>query len=129
MNEYHGSSCLVGKRFCPNPNKGIVRDFKGIREREIYCDEPPSYSTVSQAFSSNTIILIKGNFSATHYFQEMLEIKPWIVEKKYDASLTFKSELGKIQFAIPAEELKKIKKPGDFSPWWLQNNWLFYLRS
>lgn len=109
-------------RFCPNPNKGIVKDFKGIRGKEIYCHGPPSYSTVSQAFSSNAIILIKGNFSTTHYLQEMLEIKQWIVEKKYDASLTFKFEKEKIYFAIPAEDLKKIKNVDDFKPYWLQIN-------
>ncbi|OMF82632.1 hypothetical protein [Paenibacillus peoriae] len=88
----------------------------------IYRDEIPSYSTVSRAFSSNATILIKGNFSATHYLQEMLEIKQWIVEKKYDASLTFKSEKEKIYFAIPAEDLKKIKSVDDFKPYWLQIN-------
>ncbi|AHC22719.1 MULTISPECIES: hypothetical protein [Paenibacillus] len=88
----------------------------------IYRNEIPSYSTVSRAFSSNATILIKGNFSATHYLQEMLEIKQWIVEKKYDASLTFKSEKGKIYFAIPAEDLKKIRSVDDFKPYWLQIN-------
>ncbi|MBP1310034.1 hypothetical protein JOD82_003124 [Paenibacillus sp. 1182] len=86
----------------------------------IYSDEIPSYSTVSRALSSNATILIKGNFSATHYLQEMLEIKQWIVEKKYDASLTFKSEKEKIYFAIPAEDLKKIKSVEDLNPYRLQ---------
>jgi hypothetical protein len=87
-----------------------------------YHDEVPSYSMVSQKLSSEASICIKGNFSATHYLQEMLEIKQWIVEKKYEASLTFKSEKGKIYFAIPAEDLKKIKSVEDLNPYRLQNN-------
>lgn len=72
--------------------------------------------------SSEASIYIKGNFSTIHYLQEMLEIKQWIVEKKYDASLTFKSEKGGIYFAIPAEDLKTIKSVEDFKPYWLQMN-------
>ncbi|MCH6186481.1 hypothetical protein MKN04_02225 [Paenibacillus polymyxa] len=85
-----------------------------------YHDKVPSYSMVSQKLSSEASICIKGNFSATHYLQEMLEIKQWIVEKKYDASLTFKSEKEKIYFAIPAEDLKKIKSVEDLNPYRLQ---------
>ncbi|WCM62708.1 hypothetical protein [Paenibacillus polymyxa] len=87
-----------------------------------YHDEVPSYSMVSQKLSSEASIYIKGNFSTIHYLQEMLEIKQWIVEKKYDASLIFKSEKEKIYFAIPAEDLKKIKSVDDFKPYWLQIN-------
>ncbi|POR30112.1 hypothetical protein [Paenibacillus polymyxa] len=92
------------------------------RDALTYHDEVPRYSKVSQKLSSEASIYIKGNFSATHYLQEMLEIKQWIVEKKYDASLTFKSEKEKIYFAIPAEDLKKIKSVEDLNPYRLQNN-------
>ncbi|WP_238807700.1 hypothetical protein [Paenibacillus sp. EKM212P] len=92
------------------------------RDALTYHDEVPRYSKVSQKLSSEASIYIKGNFSATHYLQEMLEIKQWIVEKKYDASLTFKSEKEKIYFAIPAEDLKNIKSVEDLNPYRLQIN-------
>ncbi|MDY7992492.1 hypothetical protein UY536_17185 [Paenibacillus polymyxa] len=88
----------------------------------IYRDEIPSYSKVSQKLSSEASICIKGNFSATHYLQEMLEIKQWIVEKKYDASLTFKPKDKDVYFYLPTEDLKKIKKPEDLNPYRLQIN-------
>lgn len=101
----------------------VIVNVNLIREYGItYHDKVPSYSMVSQKLSSEASIYIKGNFSTIHYLQEMLEIKQWIVEKKYDASLTFKSEKEKIYFAIPAEDLKKIKSVDDFKPYWLQIN-------
>ncbi|MCP3776904.1 hypothetical protein NLX74_00705 [Paenibacillus sp. MZ03-122A] len=92
------------------------------RDALTYHDEVPSYSKVSQKLSSEASICIKGNFSATHYLQEMLEIKQWIVEKKYDASLTFKPKDKDVYFYLPTEDLKKIKKPEDLNPYRLQIN-------
>ncbi|APB71988.1 hypothetical protein PPYC1_17135 [Paenibacillus polymyxa] len=92
------------------------------RDALTYHDEVPSYSKVSQKLSSEASIYIKGNFSATRYLQEMLEIKQWIVEKKYDASLTFEPKDKDVYFYLPTEDLKKIKKPEDLNPYRLQNN-------
>lgn len=92
------------------------------RDALTYHDEVPSYSTVSQKLSSEASIYIKGNFSATRYLQEMLEIKQWIVEKKYDASLTFEPKDKDVYFYLPTEDLKKIKRPEDLNPYRLQNN-------
>ncbi|WP_149094620.1 hypothetical protein [Paenibacillus terrae] len=101
----------------------VIVNVNLMREDSItYHDKVPSYSMVSQKLSSEASIYIKCGFSTTQYLQEMLEIKQWIVKKRYDASLTFKSEKGKIHFAIPAEDLKKIKSVEDFYPYWLQIN-------